>query len=105
MGDRHANGANYGPDASFANVLRLARDCVLVVLLCGAIGAVGGRLHWQSRSFGSIQQALAPEKDTVLVDGLLAQRRLTGGKKASWRLVAAPAGHLAERFEALQGQG
>ena len=29
-----ANGANYGPDASFANVLRHARDCDLVVLLC-----------------------------------------------------------------------
>jgi hypothetical protein len=29
-----ANGANYGPDASFANVLQHARDCDLVVLLC-----------------------------------------------------------------------
>jgi glycosyltransferase involved in cell wall biosynthesis len=29
-----ANAANYGPDASFANVLRHARDCDLVVLLC-----------------------------------------------------------------------
>jgi glycosyltransferase involved in cell wall biosynthesis len=29
-----SNGANYGPDASFANVLRHARDCDLVVLLC-----------------------------------------------------------------------
>jgi hypothetical protein len=72
MGDRHANGANYGPDASIANVLRLARDCDFVVLLCGAFGAVGGRWHGQSRSFGSFQQALAPEKDTVLVDALLA---------------------------------
>lgn len=29
-----ANGANYGPDASFANVLQHVRDCDLVVLLC-----------------------------------------------------------------------
>ena len=29
-----ANAANYGPDASFANVLRHTRDCDLVVLLC-----------------------------------------------------------------------
>ena len=29
-----ANAANYGPDASFANVLRHARNCDLVVLLC-----------------------------------------------------------------------
>ena len=37
-------------------------------------------LLWgQSRSFGSIQQALAPEKDTLLVDALLAQRRLNRG--------------------------
>jgi glycosyltransferase involved in cell wall biosynthesis len=28
-----ANAANYGPDASFANVLRQARDCDLLVLL------------------------------------------------------------------------
>ncbi|KEF41329.1 MAG: hypothetical protein ER33_12160 [Cyanobium sp. CACIAM 14] len=42
---------------------------------------VGGGLIWlgQSRSFGSIQQALAPEKDTLLVDALLAQRRLNRG--------------------------
>ena len=42
---------------------------------------VGGGMVWlgQSRSFGSIQQALAPEKDTVLVDALLAQRRLNRG--------------------------
>ena len=42
---------------------------------------VGGGLIWlgQSRSFGSIQQALAPEKDTHLVDALLAQRRLNRG--------------------------
>jgi uncharacterized cofD-like protein len=42
---------------------------------------IGALLIWlgQSRSFGSIQQALAPEKDTVLVDALLAQRRLSRG--------------------------
>jgi len=42
---------------------------------------IGGGLVWlgQSRSFGTIQQALAPEKDTVLVDALLAQRRLNRG--------------------------
>ena len=42
---------------------------------------VGAALIWlgQSRSFGSIQQALAPEKDTLLVDALLAQRRLNRG--------------------------
>jgi uncharacterized cofD-like protein len=42
---------------------------------------IGGGLIWlgQSRSFGSIQKALAPEKDTVLVDALLAQRRLNRG--------------------------
>jgi uncharacterized cofD-like protein len=46
-----------------------------LVLLIGAV------LIWlgQSRSFGSIQQALAPEKDTLLVDALLAQRRLNRG--------------------------
>jgi uncharacterized cofD-like protein len=46
-----------------------------LVLLVGAV------LIWlgQSRSFGSIQQALAPEKDTLLVDALLAQRRLNRG--------------------------
>ncbi len=42
---------------------------------------IGGGLIWlgQSRSFGAIQQALAPEKDTLLVDALLAQRRLNRG--------------------------
>ncbi len=42
---------------------------------------IGAGLIWlgQSRSFGSIQQALAPEKDTLLVDALLAQRRLNRG--------------------------
>ena len=33
----------------------------------------------QSRTFGSIQQALAPEQDRTLVDALLAQRRLKRG--------------------------
>ena len=42
---------------------------------------VGGGLIWlgQSRSFGSIQQALAPERDTLLVDALAAKRRLNRG--------------------------
>ena len=42
---------------------------------------IGGGLIWlgQSRSFGSIQQALAPEKGTVLVDALVAKRRLNRG--------------------------
>ena len=44
------------------------RSPALVVL----IGS--GLLLWgQSRSFGSIQQALAPDKDTVLVDALRAK--------------------------------
>ena len=46
-----------------------------LVLLLG-LGLV---LLGQSRSFGSIQRALAPRKDTALVDALLAQRRLTRG--------------------------
>ncbi len=46
-----------------------------LVLIAGAALVIWG----QSRSFGSIQQALAPEKDTVLVDALLAQRRLNRG--------------------------
>ena len=46
-----------------------------LVLLAG-IGLV---LLGQSRSFGSIQRALAPQKDTALVDALLAQRRLNRG--------------------------
>jgi hypothetical protein len=46
-----------------------------LVLLGGAALVVWG----QSRSFGSIQQALAPEKDTLLVEALLAQRRLNRG--------------------------
>ena len=36
-------------------------------------------LWGQSRSFGSIQQALAPDKDTVLVDALRTQSRLNRG--------------------------
>jgi uncharacterized cofD-like protein len=42
---------------------------------------MGAGLIWlgQSRSFGTIQQALAPEKGTVLVDALVAQRRLNRG--------------------------
>ncbi len=42
---------------------------------------IGAGLIWlgQSRSFGAIQQALAPEKGTLLVDALLAQRRLNRG--------------------------
>ena len=46
----------------------------LVVLL-----GVGLLLWGQSQSFGSIQQALAPEKDTVLVDALRAKSRLNRG--------------------------
>jgi uncharacterized cofD-like protein len=46
-----------------------------LVLIFGAALILWG----QSRSFGSIQQALAPEKDTLLVDALLAQRRLNRG--------------------------
>ena len=46
-----------------------------LVLLVG----VGLLLWGQSRSFGSIQQALAPEKDTVLVDALRAKSRLNRG--------------------------
>ncbi|MCT0212386.1 MULTISPECIES: gluconeogenesis factor YvcK family protein [unclassified Synechococcus] len=46
-----------------------------VVLLIGAALVIWG----QSRSFDSIQQALAPEKGTVLVDALMAQRRLNRG--------------------------
>jgi uncharacterized cofD-like protein len=46
-----------------------------LVLLLGIALLLWG----QSRSFGSIQQALAPEKDTLLVDALMAQRRLSRG--------------------------
>ena len=43
--------------------------------------AIGALLIWlgQSRSFGTIQQALAPEKGTLLVDALAAQGRLNRG--------------------------
>jgi uncharacterized cofD-like protein len=42
---------------------------------------IGGGLIWlgQSRSFGTIQKALAPEKDTLLVDALAAKSRLNRG--------------------------
>ena len=43
------------------------------------IVGVGLVLWGQSRSFGSIQQALAPDKDTVLVDALRAKSRLNRG--------------------------
>ncbi len=46
-----------------------------LVLVFGTALVIWG----QSRSFGSIQQALTPEKDTVLVDALMAQRRLNRG--------------------------
>ena len=46
----------------------------LVVLL-----GVGLLLWGQSRSFGSIQRALVPDKDTVLVDALRAKSRLNRG--------------------------
>ena len=46
-----------------------------LVLIVGIILVILG----QSRSFGSIQRALAPQKDTALVDALLAQRRLNRG--------------------------
>jgi len=48
----------------------------------GPLVLVGGAalvLWGQSRSFGSIQQALAPDKGTVLVDALAAQGRLNRG--------------------------
>lgn len=45
------------------------------VLLLG----VGLVIWGQSRSFGSIQRALAPEKDTALLDALRAQNRLNRG--------------------------
>ena len=46
-----------------------------LVLLLG----IGLLLWGQSQSFGAIQQALAPEKDTVLVDALRAKSRLNRG--------------------------
>jgi uncharacterized cofD-like protein len=43
--------------------------------------AIGAGLIWlgQSRSFGTIQKALAPDRDTLLVDALAAQGRLNRG--------------------------
>jgi uncharacterized cofD-like protein len=46
-----------------------------IVLIVGAAMILIG----QSRSFGSIQKALAPQRETALVDALLAQRRLNRG--------------------------
>ena len=48
---------------------------------------IGGGLVWlgQSRSFGAIQQAPAPEKDTSLVDALAAKRRLNRGPRPTDR--------------------
>ena len=46
-----------------------------LVVLIGAALVLWG----QSRSFGSIQQALAPDKDTVLVDALRAKSKLNRG--------------------------
>ncbi|MCP9775793.1 gluconeogenesis factor YvcK family protein [Cyanobium sp. WAJ14-Wanaka] len=46
-----------------------------LVLVVGAALVIWG----QSRSFGSIQQALAPDKGTALVDALAAQGRLNRG--------------------------
>ena len=48
---------------------------------------VGGGLIWlgQSRSFGTIQKALAPEKGTLLLDALAAKRRLNRGPSPGWR--------------------
>lgn len=48
-----------------------------LVLLSGLILILLG----QSRAFGAIKQALAPEQDRLLVDALLAQRRLKWGPK------------------------
>ena len=46
-----------------------------LVLIIGAILVLWG----QSRSFGSIQEALAPDKETVLVDALRAKSKLNRG--------------------------
>ena len=46
-----------------------------LVLLIG----MGLVLWGQSRSFGAIQQALVPDKDTVLIDALQAKSRLNRG--------------------------
>ena len=54
----------------------LPREFTGPILLLVGIALV---LWGQSRSFGSIQQALAPDKDTVLIDALQAQSRLNRG--------------------------
>ena len=54
----------------------LPREFTGPILLLVGVGLV---LWGQSRSFGSIQQALAPDKDTVLIDALQAQSRLNRG--------------------------
>ena len=54
----------------------LPREITGPLVLIVGIGLV---LWGQSRSFGSIQQALAPDKETVLVDALRAKSRLNRG--------------------------
>ena len=54
----------------------LPREFTGPILLIVGVALV---LWGQSRSFGSIQQALAPDKDTVLIDALQAQSRLNRG--------------------------
>ncbi len=54
----------------------LPREFTGPILLLVGVALV---LWGQSRSFGSIQQALAPDKDTVLIDALQAQSRLKRG--------------------------
>ena len=54
----------------------LPREFTGPILLVVGVALV---LWGQSRSFGSIQQALAPDKDTVLIDALQAQSRLNRG--------------------------
>ena len=54
----------------------LPREFTGPILLLVGVALV---LWGQSRSFGAIQQALAPDKDTVLIDALQAQSRLNRG--------------------------
>ena len=54
----------------------LPREFTGPILLLVGVALV---LWGQSRSFGSIQQALAPDKDTVLIDALRAKSRLNRG--------------------------
>ena len=54
----------------------LPREFTGPILLLVGVALV---LWGQSRSFGSIKQALAPDKDTVLIDALQAQSRLNRG--------------------------